>query len=315
MTDLTELKDGWGEPDPPMPAARTAARAALMREMTTSTTIRESRRHGRRFGWLVGGTVVVAAAAAVAVVLSPAQPPPSPGEQQAKPAPTVPLDEMSGQQVLRLAAGVAETRPEDTGVAWHVFEESAMKEYPVSLIHQWTTREGVHYAMNEGDPGARLYVLNKGFFVGGRELSLERVQNMPTDPDKLVEWLSEGYVRDNYVPTPEEMAGRIPFAMANLLYEVPTPPAVRSAALRALAEMPNVTNLGAVEGGQALKVVFEEMPADKWAPGERPPDTGQMTMVIDPGTATLVSITTYQGTRKILSAGWTHDLPKIIPEK
>jgi hypothetical protein len=78
--------------------------------------------------------------------------------------------------------------------------------------------------------------------------------------------------------------------------------------------MPNVTNLGAVEGGQALRVVFEERPADKWEPGERPPDTGQMTMVIDPDTATLVSITTYQGTTKVLSSGWTHDLPKIIAE-
>ncbi|MFD0532629.1 hypothetical protein ACFQY7_01240 [Actinomadura luteofluorescens] len=41
--------------------------------------------------------------------------------------------------------------------------------------------------------------------------------------------------------------------LENLLSEVPAPPKVRAAALRALASLPDVKNLGRVPGGQSLQ--------------------------------------------------------------
>ncbi len=105
------------------------------------------------------------------------------------------------------------------------------------------------------------------------------------------------------------------WGLCHLLWEVPTPPAVRSAALRALATMPNVTNLGAVDGGQALRFSFAPMAADKFPDGKLPPGSGELTVVIDPDTATLISYTTYQGTTRILAAGWTDDRPERIPPR
>lgn len=104
-------------------------------------------------------------------------------------------------------------------------------------------------------------------------------------------------------------------AAVSTLWEVPAPPGVRAAALRALADMPTVTNLGAVEGGQALRVHFAPLPADKFADGKVPPGLGQMTLVINLDTATLVSETTYQGTTTVMAAGWTDTMPPVVPNE
>jgi hypothetical protein len=312
MTDLTELKDGWGEPDPPSPTARATARAALLREIAATHALEPApRRRGRRLGWLVGGTVVTAAAAVLAVVLSPAQPgqPTPPGQRAVQPPSP---DELSGQQILLQAAEVAQAQPEGTGAYWHVEQEMLRPDsaIPNERYNNWITRDGVHYSMPHGYPGVSRIVMETGFPVGGQLLTLERVEGLPTDPDELKTWMTNSYDR---LSTPEELAPVVPYGLASLLWEVPTPPAVRSAALRALATLPNVTNLGAVEGGQALRVFFAPPPADKFEDGKLPPGAGELTVVINPDTATLVSYTTYQGTIKILAAGWTNDLPEIIP--
>jgi len=308
MTDLTELKDGWGEPDPPSPTARASARAALSREITAARAP-APRRRGGRLGWLVSGTVVTAAAAALAVVLSPAQPTPS-GRQTAQSSPS--RDELSGRQILLRAADVAQAQPESTGAYWHVAQEIPVPDTPkpVQRYNDWTTRDGVRYSMPDGRPGVSRIILETGFPVGGSLLTLERVAGLPTDPGELTTWMTNSYLRGN---TPDEMAALVPYGLSHLLWQVPAPPAVRSAALRALAGMPNVTNLGAVDGGQALRVVFAPPPADKFPEGKLPPGAGEMTLVINPDTATLISFTTYRGTTRILTAGWTDDIPEIIP--
>jgi hypothetical protein len=253
---------------------------------------------------------VTAAAAAAAVIVSPAQPP-APGQQTAQSA--TPTTELSGRQILLQAAEVARAQPESSGAYWHVLQEIPVPgaPQPIQRLHQWTTRDGMQYGMPDGYPGASRVVLDVGFFVGGSRLTLERLERLPTDPDKLTTWMT-----DTYLPrsTPAQLASLVPGALSRLLWEVPAPPAVRSAALRALANLPNVTNLGTVDGGQALRVVFESMPADKFEDGELPPGTGEMTLVINPDTARLVSFTTYQGTTTILAAEWTDEMPEVISE-
>jgi hypothetical protein len=309
MTD-TELKDGWGEPDPPSPTTRATARAALMREIAASRAEASvPRRWGRRLGWLVGGTVVTAAVAVVFSLVQPGQPAP-PRQHGAQSSPS--LDELSGQQILLQAADVAQTQPEGTGAYWHVEQEIPVENAPKprQRYNDWTARDGVVYSMPDSYPGVSRITVEVGFPVGGVLLTLERVEGLPTDPDKLKKWMTDTYLRRNSLG---EMATLVPFGLAHLLFEVPAPPAVRSAALRALATMPNVTNLGAADGGQALRVVFEPMPADKFPGGQAPPGTGEMTLVINPDTAKLISYTTYQGTTKVLAAGWTDDMPPIVP--
>jgi hypothetical protein len=310
MIDITELKDGWGEPEPPSPAARSAARAALMREITATRASEPApRRPGRRLGRLVGGTVVTAAAAALVVALGPAEPG-GPGEQATRSTP--PLDGLSGRQVLLRAARVAHARPAGTGAYWHVDQEIPVpsSRRPVQRYNDWTSRDGVRYSMPDGHPGVSRIVAETGFPVGGSLLTLERVEGLPTDPDELTTWITDSYLPGN---GPEHLAGLVPEALSRLLWEVPAPPAVRSAALRALATTPNVTNAGVVDGGRALRVFFAPPAADKFPDGKLPPGAGEMTLVIDPDTATLVSHTTYQGTTRILGTGWTDDLPEIIP--
>ncbi|HEV7706884.1 MAG TPA: hypothetical protein VGP16_01680 [Asanoa sp.] len=315
MTDVTDLKDSWAEPDPPSPTAQAAARAALMREITAACALKATpsptpRRRGGRFGWLAGSTVATAAAVALAVVLTSAQPAP-PGQQATRSSPSP--DELSGQQILLQAAEVAQTRPESTGTYWHVEQEIPVPDTPkpIQRYNDWAGRDGVHYSMPDGSPGVSRIIMENGFAVGGSLLTLARVEGLPTNPDKLKTWMTDSYLRPN--TTPDEMAALVPDGLSRLLWEVPAPPAVRSAALRALATSPNVTNLGAVNGGQALRIFFTPPPADKFPEGKLPPGAGEITVVINQDTATLISFTTYQGTTKILAASWTDNRPEIIP--
>lgn len=311
MTDVAELKDGWGEPDPPSPTARAAARNALMREITAACAEAPApRRRGRRLGWLVGGAVVTAAAAAVAVVLSPGQP----GHQADQSAPSP--DELTGQQILLRAADIAKTRPVGTGAYWRVVQddsESDSPELPIEQRGEWVSRDGgMHYNAMTGRPGVSRYIANIGFSVGGSWLTLAQVEGLPTDPDGLKAWMTDAYAHSGDVPQ-EEIADLVITGLSRLLWKVPASPAVRSAALRALGTMPNVTNLGAVDGGQALRVDYGPGPADKYPDNKIPPGAGVLTLVINLDTATLVSSTSDTGTTKILFSGWTDDIPEIIP--
>jgi hypothetical protein len=268
----------------------------------------------------VGGAVVAAAAAVLAVVVAaPAQPVrPGPSAPQAAP-PAAPSEELSGRQVLLLAADVAQAQPDGTGDYWHVEERLELVDSPLERYNTWTSRDGVRYYMPDGYSGAyRLVEDGEGFFVGGSLLTLAQLRGLPTDPDELRAWMADSY------RTPDERGGGmaeeelpavVPDGLSRLLWQVPAPAEVRSAALRALAGLPNVTNLGAVDGGLSLRVVFASPQADKFPNGELPPGTGEMTLVIDPDTATLVSTTTYQGTTGVLAAGWTDDLPEILPPR
>ena len=108
------------------------------------------------------------------------------------------------------------------------------------------------------------------------------------------------------------MPGEIAYALSRLLWEVPAPPALRAAAFRALAAMPNVTNLGPANGGISLRISFPPAPADKWPAGKQPAGTDHLVLVVDPDKATLASQTTYQGTTTVDGAEWTDTMPKIV---
>jgi hypothetical protein len=93
----------------------------------------------------------------------------------------------------------------------------------------------------------------------------------------------------------------------DLLYYVPTPPAVRAAAFRAMASFPDVKSLGRVEGGQDLSIAY--------GPGE------QERVVINPATSMVRSDIAFASVKgrtvskgvRVLVAGWTNHLPQSGP--
>jgi hypothetical protein len=76
--------------------------------------------------------------------------------------------------------------------------------------------------------------------------------------------------------------------------------------------MPNVTDLGTMDDGQALRISFPPPAADKYPNGKLPKGADEMKLVIDPTTSMLLSTTSYQGTIKIITAEWTNEMPKVI---
>lgn len=335
MNDLVELKEAWGEPEPPSHAAHRAARAALMRqvagERVPASTLRRAHRPGVRLGWLSGGTAVTAAlAAAVAFAFAPATTHPShaPGHASGTVA-NQSYSQLSGQQVLLAAATVAESRPVITGAYWHVKEQAYNENLGrLQTLDSWTTHDGTEYTMPEGYSGVSKAVIGDGYHVGGSSLSFGQLQQLPTDPGALKEWITDSYLHPtrwsansggaNQPPVAasdipvSELPGAVTVGLSGLLFEVPAPPAVRAAAFRALASMPNVTNLGTTDGGVTLRISFPPPAADKFPNGKLPAGAGEERLVVDPTTSTLLSTTNYQGTTRVLLAESTNDMPKVI---
>jgi hypothetical protein len=78
--------------------------------------------------------------------------------------------------------------------------------------------------------------------------------------------------------------------------------------------MPNVANLGARDGGVALRITFPMPAAGKYPGGKLPPGVNELTLVIDPATSTVITWTKYEGTTRLLTAEWTDHIAKIITD-
>ena len=116
------------------------------------------------------------------------------------------------------------------------------------------------------------------------------------------------------------LPGYVLTTLVRLITDMPVPPAVRAAAFRALASMPNVTSLGSADGGQALLITGPPPPAIN-RPGVKVPrgqvPAGDTELIIDTTTAQVRSIMTSQSTETVVSEGWTNQMPKVdrVPPK
>ena len=106
------------------------------------------------------------------------------------------------------------------------------------------------------------------------------------------------------------MAGDLVALLGNSA-SIPAPPAVRAAAFEALAELPGVTSIGAVQGGQGLLISVPPPAASKFPGGKVPAGASQERLVIDPATAQVYSYTNFEGTQTIVAAYWTNALPPL----
>jgi hypothetical protein len=90
---------------------------------------------------------------------------------------------------------------------------------------------------------------------GAGYVSFRRLQRLPASPAGLQTWLrafERNFTKRTGVPTPEP--GALIQSLTELVAGLPAPPQVRAAAFRVLATLPNVTSLGRVHGGQALRI-------------------------------------------------------------
>jgi hypothetical protein len=252
--------------------------------------------------WLAGAVSVSAAAAAAAVLFA-----------SGAGAPVA-----SARQLLLAAARTAAAAPEGSGAYWHLKQvEDGPGSQGTTTQETWTRRDGSSWILDPAGRGVWPWQGPAGFSVGVVQLSFAQLQQLPTDPAGLKAWVAEALKPVTATIPAEAAPGEIAVALSSLLYDVPAPAAVRAAAFRALAALPDVTSLGAVGGGQGLLITGPAPPADKFPAGRVPAGAGEIKLVIDPATSTVRSVTNYQGTETILVSQWTDRIPPVakVPSK
>ncbi|NUP83113.1 MAG: hypothetical protein HOV96_36840, partial [Nonomuraea sp.] len=175
------------------------------------------------------------------------------------------------------------------------------------LTELWATRDGRAWtctltaaAGQENCSGQGRVVRVTGraaFSMAGRDLTFQQIQDLPSDPDALRERVA--------AMLPAGSADLLADALSGLLWSKPSPPAVRAAAYRALADLPGVRYLGgrADPRGRAGEAFAYDLPA-----GVR------RTLIIDPATSQVLAGADAGTGRSevVLTAGWT-DQPPHLP--
>jgi hypothetical protein len=226
---------------------------------------------------------------------------------------------LSGRQILLAAATtVQKQRP---GTYWHFkirIDANVKVSSPegvtvVNTFEDWAGR-GSNYWTSQprcaAPPGT--VVLNgpgwvPWYSLGNTELTYQQTQHLPADPTALRAWLAHRVLAYRAL-LPAALRAHffagsvIADALIALQWQVPTPPQVRAAAFRALAAFPGVKSLGAVAGGQGLLISFPQESREDW-----------IKLVVDPVTSLLHSETSAKGAIRIVIAGWTDRLPRVIP--
>ncbi|WP_037971123.1 CU044_5270 family protein [Streptosporangium amethystogenes] len=152
------------------------------------------------------------------------------------------------------------------------------------------------------------------FSMAGHEMTFEQLQRLPVTPAALRDWVTEA-VSDVPAGTVD---GVVADALSGLLWSKPSPPDVRAAAYRALAELPNIRYLGGAtdeRGRKGAGFSFTVQP-----PGARSGTAVQRTLIIDPDSSQVLSSTVTgppevrgEQVELVLAAGWTNDRP-AVPE-
>ncbi|MFD0855673.1 hypothetical protein ACFQ07_25755, partial [Actinomadura adrarensis] len=205
---------------------------------------------------------------------------------------------------LLAAATTAESRPASSGTYWHVATEMVSPDGKIRLTSgTWTRRDGQTWISVERGKISKL-PNRQPIKLRTTDIDLDGIQRLPTDPDALLATLRKHTKgRPSQVPN-----GPTIMLLQELLNRVPAPPKVRAAAFRSLASLPNIKNLGRVEGGYALEFSL---------------DDGGTRMVVDPKTTTVNAqgFTSLGGGRQSMPADtttgrWTDELPssyQVVP--
>ncbi|MEV0995180.1 hypothetical protein [Nonomuraea sp. NPDC050202] len=225
-----------------------------------------ARRRRRRLSW----AVIPATAAALALILLILR--------------DQPME--TGRQIL-LTAATSAASATSQGTYWHV-----RKVYDgVRETELWVTRQGRAWTAEQGR--VTRVTGRSPFSMAGRDLTFAEIQALPSDAAELRERVA--------AMLPAGSQSLLADALGGLLWTKPSPPGVRAAAYRALADLPEVRYLGTAtdDRGRAGEAFSFGLPS-----GVR------RTLIIDPGTSQVLS--SEDGTRSelVLVAGWTDEGPR-----
>ncbi|MFI7439830.1 hypothetical protein [Nonomuraea indica] len=228
MDELERVRDLYGRPPRPDPAleARVRARLAGLR----------ARR--RRASWTVPLAGVVASLAAVLityVVAGGAWPGRDPAQGVAAERGPAAVDLAAGRSVLLTAATSAASEPPPRGAYWRVKRQTG----PGRVTTLWAARDGRAWITGPAT-GSTPTPVARPFTMAGRALSLRDIERLPAEPAALRRRVAA-------LLPPGSGDGVLADAVSGLLWSKPSPPAVRAAAYRLLADLPNVRYLGAAD--------------------------------------------------------------------
>ncbi|MFI6320219.1 hypothetical protein ACIBG8_21985 [Nonomuraea sp. NPDC050556] len=233
--------------------------------------IEAERRRGRRrlFSWSVG--LVATGAFAVWLAIMPA----TQQKSQAQP-------QGQGRMVLLAAAGSAGRTA--GGAFWHLRQQRGDK-----VTELWAARDGRTWV---GDGGKAWPSKGAAFSIAGRDLTFAQIQRLPSDEAALKAWV----VGMLPVDAGDDVVAD---AVLGLLWRKPSPPGVRAAAYRLLADLPNVRYLG-------------ERADRKGRAGEQFAFTVKgvrRTVIIDPASSQVLSCTDDRQADVLVEAGFTSEGP------
>jgi len=333
MNDLETLREAWGQPDPPSPAARSAARAGLLElaaggDAQVPGRVRRFRLPGMGMRLVVAGATAAAIVAGVSFTVGSGAK--APAASRVRGAAT---SQLSARQILLAAATTAAARPAGSGTYWYVKTSTSLPGYQYSE-ETWTRPDGQAWVKG-GKSGGRLLKysdpLPSGsvrFWLAGNpgtlnqlqgltpimmkpspaysymagQVTYGQLQNLPANPADLKAWIvafDHNYASKTGMPDPEHVT--VFESLTDLVAGLPAPPRVRAAAFRVMASLPNVKSLGEVNGGQGLLISLS--------------GNQHATLVVDPATSRVRDTLTVSGAAGTtgsvsVTAGWTNHLPK-----
>jgi len=333
VNDLIDVRDALGEPEPPSHAAYAAARAALLQQAAAARIPDRRGVARRRPGRLAAGigltaaavTAVAAVATALATAGGPGGEPRATGGRGHHQAPAMAVSRLSARRILLAAATTAAAAAQSPGRYWYL-EETGPGPAAKTTERQWYTHDGSDYTWLVQDKGVFLASPHAGFGVGASSLTYRQIEQLPAGAAALTAWITRSFYHPSGPPLPRglpsarytppsraELPADVALALSNLIYQVPAPPAVRAAAFRALAALPDVTKLGHSGRDVVLRISVPAPPANKFPSGKVPAGADEIRLTIDTSALTLRAVSNYQGTTTVLAARWTNTRPRLIP--
>lgn len=289
MDEIRMLGTMLAEPDP---APGTLERSRHRLRQTMRGPVRK-----RRTGWVIAGAGLTAATVAGAVVIA-SDPAGRPATPHGPPAAL----SLSGRQVLLAAATSAAAAPATTGTYWHVSSTFIGGNFKGARHSEsWTRRDGRTWTSDQKGT-VRQLPKREPITVGNTDLGLAQIERLPTSPAQLIQTL----LRHQTGRWDVARENKTLVLLTDLLENVPAPPKVRATALRALATLPHIKNLGKTARGQVL--LFSQQ------------DAGTK-LVVDTarGTVSAEGFTDSGGDHPSMgadrrTAGWTNTPPpKVVP--
>ncbi|MFC5746917.1 CU044_5270 family protein [Actinomadura rugatobispora] len=236
---------------PPEPSPGTVERSRRRLEDRTARASAVRRPPWRRpkLVWPASAGLALAAAGTAAAIAVSSGPAPTPLPVDGPP----PSGQASGRQVLLVAATAAERAPAGSGTYWYVKMTTDTFGYET-----WARRDGQEWMRGDKTQGRLMKSpLPASFVLAGQDLSVARIERLPTSPSGLRAAVTD-IVRNSDA---RDSAGRRPadrleqetlLALVSLVSQLPAPPKVRAAALRAIAKSPGVEDLGETDGGRGV---------------------------------------------------------------